>query len=163
MAPLPPPQAQFSIPTPPAPATTAPSQSFLTKTQRFIEENQRLILLGCAVAAAGGAGYYLYNRPSDKSSGSSGSGSSSTSSSKKKNKKKNKKGGSGLQGGFLKGEGSQGPLLEEIEKPKQAQTEKSGDASVAGEKKEQEPGTSHLMDVPESSELAAMPESVCLS
>jgi len=163
MAPLPPPQAQFSIPTPPAPATTAPSQSFLTKTQRFIEENQRLILLGCAVAAAGGAGYYLYNRPSDKSSGSSGSGSSSTSSSKKKNKKKNKKGGSGLQGGFLKGEGSQGPLLEEIEKPKQAQTEKSGDAGVVGEKKEQEPGTSHLMDVPESSELAAMPESVCLS
>jgi import receptor subunit TOM70 len=154
MAPLPPPQAQFSIPTPPAPAT-APSQSFLTKTQRFIEENQRLILLGCAVAAAGGAGYYLYNRPSDKPTGSSGSGSSPTSSQKKKNKKKNKKGGSGLQGGFLKGEGAQGPLLEEIEKPKVAEK----DAGVV-EEKTQEPGTSHLNDVPESSDLAAMPESV---
>ena len=152
MAPLPPPQAQFSIPTPPPP-TTAPSQSFLTKTQRFIEENQRLILLGCAVAAAGGAGYYLYNRPTDKPSGSSGS--SPTSSSKKKNKKKNKKNGSGLQGGFLKGEGAQGPLLEEIEKPKQAEKE----AGVV-EEKAQEPGTSHLNDVPESSDLAAMPESV---
>lgn len=55
----------------------------------------------------------------------------------------------------MKGEGSQGPLLEEIEKPKQAEKE----AGVV-EEKVQEPGTSHLNDVPESSELAAMPESV---
>jgi len=160
MAPLPPPQAQFSVPTPPTHATV-PSQSLLTKTQRFIEENQRLILLGCAVAAAGGAGYYLYNRPPSSDSKPDSSSTGSSSSSKKKNKKKSKKNGSGLQSGFLKGEGAQGPLLEEIEKPKQAAGEKSEGAAVEGEKsKPQEAETSHLSDVPESSALTTMPESV---
>jgi hypothetical protein len=46
-------------------------------------------------------------------------------------------------------------LLEEIEKPKQADKE-----GGVVEEKAQEPGTSHLNDVPESSDLAAMPESV---
>jgi import receptor subunit TOM70 len=159
MAPLPPPQAQFSVPVPPPSAPTV-NQSILTKTQRFIEENQRLILLGCAVAAAGGAGYYLYNRSSNDSKPSSGSSSTpgSSSSSKKKNKKKNKK--SGLQSGFLKGEGSQGPLLEEIEKPKQPAGEKS-DAVEGSKEKAQDEATSHLSDIPEASALAAMSEAVC--
>lgn len=62
----------------------------------------------------------------------------------------------------MKGEGAQGPLLEEIEKPKQAAGEKSEGAAVEGEKaKSQEAETSHLSDVPESSALTTMPESVC--
>lgn len=161
MAPVPPPQAPFSVPPPaPAPAVNVPSQSFLSKTQRFIEENQRLIILGCAVAAASGAGYYLYSRNSGPSSGSAAAGGDNgKSASKKKNKKKKKGGnGSGLQSGFLKGEGSQGPLVEEIEKPKP----QAGTTTVEGEKT-QETGTSHLADVPESEALGAMSETVSLA
>jgi import receptor subunit TOM70 len=62
MAPLPPPP-------PPAPPVTLPSShpvpsskttdSLLTKSQKFIEEN-KLLVLGAAVLAVSGAGYYLY-------------------------------------------------------------------------------------------------------
>lgn len=63
MAPLPPPP-------PPAPPVTLPSShpvpsskttdSLLTKSQKFIEEN-KLLVLGAAVLAVSGAGYYLYS------------------------------------------------------------------------------------------------------
>lgn len=159
MAPIPPPQATFSIPpAAAAPAVHVPSQSLLTKTQRFIEENQRLIILGCAVAAASGVGYMLYNRNSGPSTGSSPSigGESGKSASKKKNKKKKK---GGLQSGFLKGEGNEGPLVEEIEKPKAQAQAQDGSAGVESEKT-QEPGTSHLADVPEPAALGVMSETV---
>jgi import receptor subunit TOM70 len=131
-----------------------PPQSLLTKTQRFIEENQRILLLGCAVAAATG-GYYLYSRsPSSNttSDGKPGSSSSSSSGSKKNKKKKNKKGG--MQSGFLKGEGNDGPLLEEIEKPKTAPSA-GGEAAV-----EQAAESSHLSDIPNAAALEAMSEAV---
>lgn len=159
MAPLPPPQAQFSVPVPTStPSHAIPPQSLLTKTQRFIEENQRILLLGCAVAAATG-GYYLYSRsPSANSTsdGKPGSSSSSSSSAKKNKKKKNKKGG--MQSGFLKGEGSDGPLLEEIEKPKTAPAPAGGDEAGV-----QQPAASdHLSDIPTAAALEAMSEAVGL-
>jgi import receptor subunit TOM70 len=130
----------------------------LTKTQRFIEDNQKALLIGCGVLAVSGAGYYLYNRNGSPLGGSDDgnkAGGSSSSASKKKKKNK-KKGGSGLQSGFLKGDGADGPLVEEIEKPKPKATE-----GVEGEK--QESGTSHLADVPEAGALAAMSEAVSRS
>ena len=157
MAPLPPHQGTFSVPpAASAPPVNVPSQSFLTKTQRFIEDNQKSILIGCGVLAVSGAGYYLYNRngsPLGGSDDNAKSGGSSSSASKKKKKNK-KKGGSGLQSGFLKGEGADGPLVEEIEKPKQPKAAEG----VEGEK--QEAGTSHLADIPETGALAAMSEAV---
>jgi import receptor subunit TOM70 len=134
----------YPVPTssdlPPSPVVqAAPTQSILTRTQRFIEENQRLILLGCAVLAAGGAGYYLYSRSGDKAGpstpGSAGSG--STAGAKKSKKKSKKKGGaSGSdKSGFLKGDGTEGPLVEEIKKPV-VEEKKEGPAVVDG--------TSHL-------------------
>ena len=73
-----------STPLIPVPASGAPisaaSPSLLSRTQKFIEDNQKLLILGAAVAVSAGAGYYLYNRQSDGSKpGASGSGSSSSS------------------------------------------------------------------------------------
>ena len=113
-------------------------------------------MIGCGVLAVSGAGYYLYNRngsPLGGSDGSNKAGGSSSSASKKKKKNK-KKGGSGLQSGFLKGDGADGPLVEEIEKPKPKATE----GVAEGEK--QESATSHLADIPEAGALAAMAEAV---
>jgi import receptor subunit TOM70 len=97
----------------------------LSRTQKFIEDNQKLLILGAAVAVSAGAGYYLYNRSSDGKPGSSGSSSSSSTGAAagaKKNKNKKKKKSTGDKG--LKGEGLEGPLLEEIE-PKPAAVDKS--------------------------------------
>lgn len=168
MAPVPATQAPYSIPPPSAAAaaaaaTAAPSQGLLSKTQRFIEENQRMLLLGCAVAAASAGGYYYYSTRSSSSSSSGKPGSSSgASGSKKKNKKKKKGGASGLQSGFLKGEGSDGPLVEEIKPAPGTGTgtaEKQQDAAGEKQAQAQEPGTSHLNDVPDTAGLAAMSES----
>lgn len=129
-----------SIPTPSASVSpTSPPSSLLTRTQKFIEENQRLILLGCAVLAATGAGYYLYSRP-DKSSPST-----PTAAPSKKNKKKKKKGGEKKDDKYLKNEGDRGPLLEEI----QPQTVKEGGSEEA----------IHLQGVPDQKELEDMSES----
>ena len=99
------------------------SPSLVARTQRWIEDNQRLLLLGAAVAAAGGVGWDLYNKPSSSSrkpgsssgsadsSAAAGEGGAAGAAKKKKNKKKK---AGGLKEGFLKGEGSDGPLLEEI-------------------------------------------------
>jgi hypothetical protein len=88
--------------------------------------------------------------------GKPGSSTPTGSSSKKNKKKKNKKGG--MQSGFLKGEGNDGPLLEEIVKPKAAAGEKAG---VEGSQAQaQEPGTSHLSDIPDAAALAVMSEAV---
>lgn len=156
MAPVPPHQATFSVPpAAPAPSVNVPSQSILSKTQRFIEDNQRAILIGCGVLAVSGAGYYLYNRNGTPLGGSDdGNKPGGSSSASKKKKKNKKKGGSGLQGGFLKGDGADGPLVEEIEKPKAKATE----GVAEGEK--QESATSHLADIPEAGALAAMAETV---
>lgn len=94
------------------------SQGFVSRAQRFIEDNQKAILIGCGVAAAAGAGYYLYTQRGSGSSGpSSGSSGSAPASGSSKNKKKKK---SKKSEKFLKGEGTDGPLLEEI-KPKPAE------------------------------------------
>lgn len=100
----------------------------------------------------------MYNK-SGRSAGGSGSGDGQTggsSSSASKKKKKNKKKG-GMQSGFLKGDGADGPLVEEIEKPKAGAAE----GGAVGE--QQEPGTSHLADVPEASALTSMTEAVSSS
>ena len=102
------------------------SPSLVARTQRWIEDNQRILLLGAAVATAGGIGWYLYNKPSSSSSrgkpgsgaagagaGDAGSAEGGASGAAKKKKNKKKK-ASGLKEGFLKGEGAEGPLLEEI-------------------------------------------------
>ncbi|OWZ75289.1 mitochondrial outer membrane 72K protein [Cryptococcus neoformans Bt85] len=129
-----------SIPTPSASVSpTSPPSSLLTRTQKFIEENQRLILLGCAVLAATGAGYYLYSRPHKSSP------STPTAAPSKKNKKKKKKGGEKKDDKYLKNEGDRGPLLEEI----QPQTVKEGGSEEA----------IHLQGVPDQKELEDMSES----
>ena len=113
----------------------------LTRTQRFIEDNQKLILLGCAVAASAGVGYYLYtSRQSSSPPGSPG-----PSGSKRSKRSKKKKGGS--VGGsrdekFLRSEGKDGPLLEEI--PGKAEELAKEMEAKAVEETRQEPGTSHL-------------------
>lgn len=121
-------------------APTFTSPSLVARTQRWIEDNQRLLLLGAAVAAAGGVGWYLYNKPSGRRPGSAGPGSAAADGSaeagasgaaKKKNKKKKKAGG--LKEGFLKGEGSEGPLLEEIPEGEREKVVPKEDDLFAGE------------------------------
>nr|ODN82370.1 mitochondrial outer membrane 72K protein [Cryptococcus depauperatus CBS 7841] len=142
MAPIPtPPPASIPTPSVPLHTASASSPSLLSRTQKFVEENQRLIILGCAVLAATSAGYYLYSR-SDKPGASSAAPGSS-----KKNKKK-KKSGEKKDGKFLKNEGDQGPLLEE----RQASPTQKGDS-----KQEKEVG--HLDGVPSEQELKNMSES----
>ena len=121
-------------------STPTPPTSLLTRAQRFVEENQRLILLGAAVAASAGAGYYLY---ATRSSSSRGPGSPGPSTGSRKSKKNKKKKGTKDEG-FLKGQGNQGPLVEEI--PGKADEVKETKEEKAGEEV-QEPGTSHLNGV----------------
>ncbi|WVQ86257.1 hypothetical protein IAT38_008425 [Cryptococcus sp. DSM 104549] len=147
MAPVPtPPPASLPVPNIPAPHAAAPPASLLTRTQKFVEENQRLILLGCAVLAATGAGYYLYNRPDKPGPSSPSSGASSA----KKNKKKKKKGGKDDK--YVKNEGDKGPLLEEVQPPA-GKKEASGEAA---EERAPEPG--HLDGVPDAKALEEMSE-----
>ena len=174
------PPASIAVPVPPAAVVVpAPPSSLFTRTQRFIEENQRLILLGCAILAASGTGYYLYNRPSSSSSsgGRDGAGSASGSTSpttpggttatgaaKKKNKKSKKKtatgGASGLQSGFLKGEGTDGPLIEEIQKPEAAGQAGSAEKSSPSTAEAAVSGSADLNDVPDQEVLAKMSDAV---
>lgn len=94
-----------------------------------------MLILGAAVAVVGGAGYLLYNRPPARKprgpsgaaagSGSEGeSGTNGAGGSKKNKKKKSKKAGGGAKDGFLKGEGDDGPLLEEIAPKEKVQEKK---------------------------------------
>lgn len=117
----------FPPPSANAPTLNAPPSTLITRTQKWIEENQRLLILGAAVAVVGGAGYLLYNRPPPRSTGGRGGSGSGISGSeagelgaggKKKKSKKGKK-GTGLKDGFLAGEGDEGPLLEEIPQSEQ--------------------------------------------
>jgi cytoskeletal protein RodZ len=103
------------------PSSIAPSNSLVSRTQRWVEENKYLVL-GAAVVAAGGMGYYLYaNQPAalvernkEKTVGESSSDEdarsnvpgSTSQKSKKKKKSKSKKSSS-------TGKSDQGPLLEE--------------------------------------------------
>lgn len=108
--------------TPPPIPTGGPSATLLARTQRWIEDNQKILILGAAVAVVSGAGYLLYNRPTSRGStpgsGGSESGAGGVGSKKKNKGKKGKKSGSsGLKEGFLRGEGDDGPLLEEITPP----------------------------------------------
>ncbi|GFZ51338.1 72 kDa mitochondrial outer membrane protein [Saitozyma sp. JCM 24511] len=147
--------APTSAPLPVPASALAPPSSILTRTQRFIEENQRLILLGCAVLAASGAGYYLYSRSGDKPGPSSPGGASAA---KKKNKKSKKKGGAKDDGKFLRGQGDQGPLVEEIKKPASASASATTEKDKVEEKKEAqvEDANAHLADVPDEEALKAM-------
>jgi import receptor subunit TOM70 len=106
-----------SIPTstPPPTITSGPPSTLFVRTQKWIEDNQRLLILGAAVAVVSGAGYLLYTKPSQKPS-TPGSGEKATG---EKKKKKKKSGSSGLKDGFLRNEGEDGPLLEEI-KPEES-------------------------------------------
>ncbi|ODN99615.1 mitochondrial outer membrane 72K protein [Cryptococcus wingfieldii CBS 7118] len=133
MSPLPtPPPPSIPAPSAPLPASTlAPPPSLLSRTQKFVEENQRLILLGCAVLAATGAGYYFYSRPDAPGPSSPAGGESA---SKKKNKKK-KKSSEKKDEKFVRNDGDKGPLLEEREPA-------------------QEPG--HLSGIPSDSEIEHM-------
>ncbi|ORX40842.1 mitochondrial import receptor subunit tom40 [Kockovaella imperatae] len=138
----------------------APSSLF-TRAQKFVEENQRMILLGAAVVASAGAGYYLYSTRSSSSGGGAGSrgsspGPSSTSGSKKSKKSKKKKGGAKDE--YLKTKGNDGPLVEEIPGKAEELAEKKSSEKAKVEDV-QEPGTSHLNDVPDEAGLAAMSES----
>lgn len=95
------------------------SSTLIHRTQKWIEENQRLLILGATLAVVGGAGYLLYNRPPAPRSGGgdsekAGSGEGSTTAASKKNKKKKGKKSTGSTG--LRGEGEDEPLLEEITK-----------------------------------------------
>lgn len=101
------------VPVPPVQPPSAPS-TLIHRTQKWIEENQRLLILGATLAVVGGAGYLLYNRPPARSAGTGdsekgSSGGEGSTTSKKNKKKKGKKSG-------LRGEGEDGPLLEEITK-----------------------------------------------
>lgn len=166
MAPLPPPP-------PPAPPVTLPSShpvpsakttdSLLTKSQKFIEEN-KLLVLGAAVLAVSGAGYYLYssnaaaNKPrariekdgssSDEESAMAGgvAGKSEKKKKKKGSKSKSKKKSAGAATGssldrLSKSEDS--PLLEErdaeelqrILERKRAKEQEAGVSTQDGELK----------------------------
>ena len=154
---------------------TGNAGSMLGRAQKFIEENQRIILLGCAVAVSAGAGYYIY---SSRSSPLGGPGSPGPSTSSKKSKKSKKKKG-GKDDGVLKGKGSDGPLVEEIP-GKADELAKEKEAASVSEPEKQDSGTSHLngefvyrripivmqtkltlmVDVPDGAGLAAMSEAV---
>ena len=82
-----------------------PPPSLITRGQRFLEENWVPVLIGCGVLAAGGA--YLYTRQNDSSGPSTGL------EEKKDRKGKTKKKKHSGQGRPL-GEGSDGPILEEL-------------------------------------------------
>ncbi|KAK8850687.1 hypothetical protein IAR55_004607 [Kwoniella newhampshirensis] len=170
MAPILPTPPPASIPVPNVPITaprSAPPSSLVNRTQRFLEENQRLILLGCAVLAASGAGYYLYNRssgsdkpgPSSPASSSSGGGVAGSSASSKKNKKKKKKSGEKKDEKFLRNEGEQGPLLEEIPQPAGERKEagvKAPESTAAVESPAEDDSVAHLADIPDAEALAGL-------
>ncbi|BEJ13692.1 hypothetical protein CspHIS471_0308660 [Cutaneotrichosporon sp. HIS471] len=107
------------------PAPDAAADGLMIKAQRFFEENQKAILIGCGVAVAAGAGYYLYSSQAKAGAapGPSSSSSSSTSAqaaaSEKSTTSKSKKKKKGKKSKFIEGDGPDGPLLEEI-KPKPA-------------------------------------------
>ena len=86
-------------------APSMPPPSLITRGQRFLEENWVPVLIGCGVLAAGGA--YLYTRQNDPSGPSTGLDE------KKDRKGKTKKKKHPSQGRQF-GEGSDGPLVEEL-------------------------------------------------
>lgn len=130
---MPIPSSSSSSASAPIQSIQSTSPSILARTQKFIEDNQRMLIIGASVAVVGGIGYLIYSnqKPRKGSSGSSSStspGSESVGGSKKKSKGKKKKsggsagsGGSGMKDGFLKNEGSEGPLLEEIKNEKEVE------------------------------------------
>ncbi|ORY28008.1 hypothetical protein BCR39DRAFT_468703 [Naematelia encephala] len=132
-------------------SSSTPPQSLISRTQRFIEDN-KLVLLGAAVLAASAGGYYYYTSTRDgrgsggggKPGSSSSSASEGTGGSKKSKKNKKKKGGNGDGGKFLSGEGSSGPLLEEIPQ------------EVREKQENKEAESSHLADVPDATKLSEM-------
>ncbi|WOO81924.1 Mitochondrial import receptor subunit tom70 [Vanrija pseudolonga] len=105
----------------PVPPVEAPPSSLVDRATRWVEENQKLILIGAGVAAAAGAGYYLYSRSGEAKGGDGAAAPPSTGSSSSKNKKKKKT----KKDKFLKGEGTTGPLLEEITPPEKKADEKA--------------------------------------
>lgn len=130
------------LPAAPPVASAPVSSAFLDRTKRFIDDN-RAVLLGLGVLAAGGILYYNYSSSSSSSRGrgsaggdASSAGSSGSSSSSKNKKKKNKK-----KSAFLKGEGLDGPLLEEIKPSDQKTAPAAAPAagSAGAEKKADEP------------------------
>lgn len=147
------------------PTSVAPPNSLVTRTQRWVEENKYLVL-GAAVVAAGGMGYYLYaNQPpaiaprkeksgessSDEDVSRTGLAGDNTAPKKKKKKSKSKKSG-------VNKSADQGPLLEErdpeevkrSQETKQAQESSSKPAPSAEEVEK----PSYLEGIPEKSELS---------
>lgn len=175
-----PPNASARIPIPSSAQASSltPSQSLLDRTSRFIEKNRNLLLIGATVAVSAGAGYYLYNRTTtspddDKAGGSSSPGGVGASKNKKKKKGKKSK--------FLKGDGLEGPLLEEITPENNGakaaassagagetggvtgQKAQSVDDTFAGGSEYDVDGISvDEVDVPDAAALASMSEAVSL-
>lgn len=154
MAPvLPTPPTAFpttGLPTPPPPPPS--STTLLSRAQKFYEENQKLILLGCAVVAAGGAGYYLYSTSSSSSRGKSGGAAGEagpSNKSKKKAKKRRAQQEKEKEGKFLRSEGTDGPLVEEIVPP-------PAPAAAQPPVEEKQDENAHLADIPDEAALAAM-------
>lgn len=164
------------------PSSIAPSNSLVSRTQRWVEENKYLVL-GAAVVAAGGMGYYLYaNQPpalvernkektvgessSDEDARSNVPGSTSQKS-KKKKKSKSKKSTSA-------GKSDQGPLLEERDpeevkrlqetrreeeaQNKQSVTSTSTSTTTESKTSSSEPAEkpSYLEGIPEKNELSSI-------
>lgn len=133
---------RIPIPSSAQASSLTPSQTLLDRTSRFIEKNRNLLLIGATVAVSAGAGYYLYNRssPSDehdpegdseKAGGSGGVSASGKNKKKKKGKKSN--------GKYLKGEGLEGPLLEEVQPEQGTSGQEKSVPTKKEEKKENDP------------------------
>lgn len=93
------------------PQRAAPPQSLINRSQRFLEENWVPVLV-CTALAVGGVAYY-YTRQDDIDGDASGSGTGTGTREKDKKDKKSKK-GKKRASRTLSGEGTEGPLLEEL-------------------------------------------------
>lgn len=166
--PVAPPAGAPSIPTSTLPSGSSSNPSLVARTQKWIEDN-KLIVLGAAVLAAGGMGYYLYSsHPSNAKRGGSGktnqatesssdddanrtagTGGAGASSDKKKKKKKSKS--------KKTTKDADGPILEERDP---AEVQRMKNKTAAGEETvgtNEDGSPSYMEGVPSTPEkLAAM-------
>ena len=92
------------------PQNLTPPQSFLLRSQRFLEDNWVPILIGCGVLSLAGVGYY-YNLQNEGRDGEQGSSGGFAGNEKKEKRVKGKK----KKGGRRSSEqGTESPLLEEV-------------------------------------------------
>ena len=172
------PPASIPVSSMPPTSSVAPPNSLVNRTTRWVEENKYLVL-GAAVVAAGGMGYYLYaNQPravephagrKEKSGESSSdedvsrtnaTGGATSQQKKKKKKSKSKKTGAG------KTSSDQGPLLEErdpeevkrLQETKRAEeptATNTTDTPAKSNVTEDSERPSYLEGIPEKSQLSS--------